>query len=216
VLEGIPILVPPTGKRAVASLAEVLGPDLLCAHCVDVLADEFELLAERGVPIAHCPRSNALLGCGVAPIGAMRAAGSVIGLGTDSPASTPSFDVFEEMRAALYAARALERRPEALSATEVLHLATSDAARALRIDDQVGTLTPGKRADLTVVSLAGSLYHPVEDLAAAVVFGGSPERVLETIVDGETRYRKENEEQQWQEVRSTASAARRKMLALRP
>jgi 5-methylthioadenosine/S-adenosylhomocysteine deaminase len=175
------------------------------------LADEIELLAERGVPIAHCPRSNALLGCGVAPIGAMRAAGSVIGLGTDSPASTPSFDVFEEMRAALYAARALERRPEALSATEVLHLATSDAARALRIDDQVGTLTPGKRADLTVVSLAGSLYHPVEDLAAAVVFGGSPERVLETIVDGQARYTSE-ESIKWQEVRSTASAARRRML----
>ena len=216
VLEGIPILVPPTGKRAVASLEEVLGPDLLCAHCVDVSAEEIELLAERGVRIAHCPRSNALLGCGVAPIAAMQAAGSVVGLGTDSPASTPSFDVFEEMRAAVYAARALERRPEALSAADVLRLATSDAARALRIDDRVGTLTPGKRADLAVVSLAGSLYHPVEDPAAAVVFGGSPERVLETIVDGETRYRKENEEQQWREVRSTASAARRKMLALRP
>ena len=216
VLEGIPILVPPTGKRAVASLEEVLGPDLLCAHCVDVSAEEIELLAERGVRIAHCPRSNALLGCGVAPIAAMQAAGSVVGLGTDSPASTPSFDVFDEMRAAVYAARALERRPEALSAADVLRLATSDAARALRIDDRVGTLTPGKRADLAVVSLAGSLYHPVEDPAAAVVFGGSPERVLETIVDGETRYRKENEEQQWREVRSTASAARRKMLALRP
>ena len=216
VLEGIPILVPPTGKRAVASLEEVLGPDLLCAHCVDMTAGEIELLSERGVPIAHCPRSNALLGCGVAPLAAMRAAGSVIGLGTDSPASTPSFDVFEEMRAAVQAARALERRPDALSAADALRLATSGAARALRIDDRVGTLTPGKRADLAVVSLAGSLYHPVEDLAAAVVFGGSPERVLETIVDGETRYRKENEEQQWREVRSTASAARRKMLALRP
>ena len=216
VLEGIPILVPPTGKRAVASLEEVLGPDLLCAHCVDVSGDEIELLAERGVPIAHCPRSNALLGCGVAPVAALRAAGSVVGLGTDSPASTPSFDVFEEMRAAVYAARALERRPEALSAADALRLATSDAARALRIDDRVGTLTPGKRADLAVVSLAGSLYHPVEDPAAAVVFGGSPERVLETIVDGDTRYRKGNEEQQWREVRSTASAARRKMLALRP
>ena len=77
----------------------------------------------------------------------------------------------------------------------------------------MGTLTPGKRADLTVVSLAGSPYHPVEDPAAAVVFGGSPERVLETVVDGETRYLKE-EEEQWQEVRSTASAARRRMLAL--
>ncbi len=82
--------------------------------------------------------------------------------------------------------------------------------------DQVGTLTPGKRADLAVVSLAGSPYHPVEDPAAAVVFGGSPERVLETVVDGETRYRKEEEEYQWQEVRSTASAARRRMLAPLP
>ena len=67
-----------------------------------------------GVPVAHCPRSNALLGCGIAPLTALRAAGVVVGLGTDSPASTPSFDVFEEMRAAIYAARARERRAEAL------------------------------------------------------------------------------------------------------
>jgi cytosine/adenosine deaminase-related metal-dependent hydrolase len=214
-LQGIPILVPPTGKRAVATLEPVLGPDLLCAHCVEVDAGEIALLAERGVPVAHCPRSNALLGCGVAPVAALRSAGVVVGLGTDSPASAPSFDIFEELRAAVYAARALERRPEALLAAEALGLATSEAARALRIDDRVGTLTPGKRADLAVVSLAGSPYHPVEDPAAAVVFGGSPERVLETIVDGETRYLRE-EEEQWQEVRSTASAARRKMLARHP
>ena len=213
VLQGIPILVRPTGKRAVATLEPVLGPNLLCAHCVEVDDDEIALLAERGVPVAHCPRSNALLGCGVAPLTRMREAGIVVGLGTDSPASAPSFDAFEELRAAVYAARALERRPEALLAADALRLATIDAARALRVDDRVGTLTPGKRADLTVVSLAGSPYHPVEDPAAAVVFGGSPERVLETVVDGETRYLKE-EEDQWQEVRSTASAARRRMLAL--
>ena len=213
VLEGIPILVSPTGKRAVATLEPVLGPNLLCAHCVEVDDEEIALLAERGVPVAHCPRSNALLGCGVAPLTRMREAGIVVGLGTDSPASAPSFDAFEELRAAVYAARALERRPEALLAADALRLATIDAARALRVDDRVGTLAPGKRADLTVVSLAGSPYHPVEDPAAAVVFGGSPERVLETVVDGETRYLKE-EEEQWQEVRSTASAARRRMLAL--
>jgi cytosine/adenosine deaminase-related metal-dependent hydrolase len=211
-LEGIPILVRPTGRRAVGTLEPVLGPELLCAHCVELDDAEIALLAERGVSIAHCPRSNALLGCGVAPVAAMRAAGIVVGLGTDSPASAPSFDMFEEMRAAVYAARAAAKRPEALLAGDVLRLATYDAARALRIDDRVGTLTPGKRADLTVVSLAGSPYHPVEDPAAAVVFGGSPERVLETIVDGVTRYRSE-EEEQWQEVRSTASAARRRMLA---
>jgi cytosine/adenosine deaminase-related metal-dependent hydrolase len=209
-----PALQPPTGKRAVATLEPVLGPELLCAHCVEVNAEEIALLAERGVPVAHCPRSNALLGCGIAPLSDLRAAGIVVGLGTDSPASAPSFDVFEEMRAAVYAARGRERRADALLAREALSLATLDAARSLRMDAEVGTLTPGKRADLAVVSLAGSPYHPVEDPAAAVVFGGSPERVLETIVDGQTRYTSE-ESNKWREVRSTANAARRQMLAPR-
>jgi cytosine/adenosine deaminase-related metal-dependent hydrolase len=208
-----PILVPPSGKRAIATLEEVLGPDLLCAHCVEVDAGEIALLAERDVPVAHCPRSNALLGCGVAPLTALRAAGVRVGLGTDSPASAPSFDAFEEMRAAVYAARAREKRPEALLAAGALRLATLDAARALRLDDQVGTLTPGKRADLAIVSLQGSPYHPVEDPTAAVVFGGSPDRVLETIVDGQTRYTNTEREEQWREVRNTASAARHRMLA---
>ena len=143
------------------------------------------------MPVAHCPRSNALLGCGIAPLAELRAAGVTVGLGTDSPASVPSFDMFEELRTAIVVARARERRTDALLAEDALRLATLDAARALRLDAQVGTLEPGKRADLVVVSLAGSPYHPVEDPAAAVVFGGSPERVLETIVDGRTRYRSE-------------------------
>ena len=209
------LLVPPTGKRAVATLEPVLGPDLLCAHCVELDAGEIALLAERHVPVAHCPRSNALLGCGIAPVAELRAAGVQVGLGTDSPASTPSFDMFEEMRSAIYLARARAKRPDALLAAEVLELATLGAARALRMEDQVGTLTPGKRADLTVVSLAGSPYHPVEDPAAAVVFGGSPDRVLETVVDGHTRYASEDTKE-WREVRSTASAARQRMLAPRP
>jgi cytosine/adenosine deaminase-related metal-dependent hydrolase len=207
-------LQPPSGRRAVATLEPVLGPDLLCAHCVEVDEAEVALLAERDVPVAHCPRSNALLGCGIAPLADLRAAGVRVGLGTDSPASAPSFDLFEELRTAIVLARARQQRPEALLAADALALATRDAARALRIDHQVGTLTPGKRADLTVVSLAGSPYHPVEDPAAAVVFGGSPERVIETIIDGQTRYRSEDETQ-WREVRSTASAARRRMLAPR-
>ncbi len=206
-----PILQPPTGLRAVGTLEPVLGPDLLCAHCVEVDQAEIDLLAERHTPVAHCPRSNALLGCGIAPLTDLRAAGVVVGLGTDSPASAPSFDIFEEMRAAIYAARGRERRADALLAEDALRLATLEAARAVGLDAQVGTLTPGKRADLAVVSLAESPYHPVEDPAAAVVFGGSPERVLETIVDGQARYTSE-ESIKWQEVRSTASAARRRML----
>ena len=78
-----------------------------------------------------------MLGCGIAPLAELRAAGVTVGLGTDSPGSTPSFDIFEEMRAAIYAARARERRPEALLAADALRLATVEAARTLRMDGQV-------------------------------------------------------------------------------
>jgi len=108
-------------------------------------------------------------------------------------------------------ARARERRPDALGAAEALRMATLDGASALGLAGEVGSLAPGKRADVTVLSLAGSPYDPVEDPAVGVVFGGSPAGVLETIVDGETRYRQGDSA--WQEVRSTASAARRRMLA---
>jgi 5-methylthioadenosine/S-adenosylhomocysteine deaminase len=205
------VLVAPTGKRSVGTLEEVLCPELLCAHCVQVEPGEIELLAAHGVPVAHCPRSNAMLGCGIAPLADLRAAGLRVGLGTDSPASTPSLDPWEELRAAVYMSRARERRPDALSAGEALRLATIGAAQALGLDAEIGSLLPGKRADVTVLSLAGSPYDPVEDPAVGVVFGGSPTGVLETIVDGVSRYRQG--ESAWQEVRSTASAARRRMLA---
>ena len=205
------VLVAPTGKRAVATLADVLCPELLCAHCVEVTPSEIGLLADHGVPVAHCPRSNAMLGCGIAPLAELRGAGLRVGLGTDSPASTPSIDPWEELRTAVYAARARELRPDALGAADALRLATIDAARALALEGEIGSLAPGKRADLTVLSLAGSPYDPVEDPAVGVVFGGSPAGVLETIVDGGTRYRQGDSA--WQEVRSIASAARRRMLA---
>lgn len=205
------VLVAPTGKRAVATLADILCPELLCAHCVEVSPDEIAVLAEHDVPVAHCPRSNAMLGCGIAPLAELRAAGLRVGLGTDSPASTPSIDPWEEARTAVYASRARERRPDVLGAAETLGLLTLDAARALALEDEIGSLAPGKRADLTVLSLAGSPYDPVEDPAVGVVFGGSPAGVLETIVNGETRYRQGDDA--WPEVRSIASAARRRMLA---
>ena len=139
------VLVAPTGQRAVATLADVLGPELLCAHCVHVDGrTRSQLLAAHDVPVAHCPRSNALLGCGIAPLAELRAAGVRVGLGTDSPASTPSFDAWEELRTAVYMSRARERRPDALDADDALRLATLDAARALGLDDEIGSLTPGQ------------------------------------------------------------------------
>jgi cytosine/adenosine deaminase-related metal-dependent hydrolase len=206
-------LPPPPGETAIRHLArhDLLGPHLTAAHCVTVDEEEVALLAANDVAVAHCPRSNAVLGCGIAPLRALLDAGLRVGLGTDSPASTPSFDMFDELRTAVYAARAREARPDALSAAEALELATLGSARARGLDAEIGSLTPGTRADLTVISLDGSPYLPWEDAAAAVVFGGSPERVLLTMTDGEPRYRKGGTT--WQGLRSNAASARRRMLA---
>ncbi len=177
-------------------------------------ADEIALLAEHDVAVAHCPRSNAILGCGIAPLRELLDAGIRVGLGTDSPASTPSFDFFEEMRTAVYTARARAGSPEALSANDVLALATLGSASTLGLDEEIGSLVPGKRADLTVVSLAGSPYLPWEDPAVAVVFGGSPDRVLLTVVNGEPRYERGGFD--WLELRRSAAAARACMLSAEP
>jgi 5-methylthioadenosine/S-adenosylhomocysteine deaminase len=210
------LLVPPAGETGPRMLARrgLLGPNVVLAHCVEVEDEEIGLLAASATGVVHCPRSNGYLGCGVAPVAALRAAGVRLGLGTDSPASAPSFDMFDELRTAIVVARARERRADALTPSEALGLATLGSARALGLEAEVGSLAVGKRADLTVVSLEGSPYHPWEDPAAAVVLGGSPDRVITTLVDGEARY--ERGGFQWHELRQNAASARSRMLAAPP
>ena len=175
-----------TGIRALAE-AGCSGPHVLAAHCVQADDEEIELLAEHDVAVAHCPRSNALLGCGVAPLAALREAGIRVCIATDSPASTPSFDMFDEMRAAIVA-RAGARAP-ARRAHRRRRARARDARRALArsgLEAEIGSLVPGKQADLTILSLAGTPFVPWEDPVTAAVLGGSPERVLATLVSGET------------------------------
>jgi 5-methylthioadenosine/S-adenosylhomocysteine deaminase len=204
----------PLVRTSLAELAQrgLLSEGLTAAHCVWVDDDEVALLAEHGVAAVHCPRSNAVLGCGIAPLRGLLDAGITVGIGTDSPASAPSFDMFEELRAALFLARARERRPEALTAAEALELATLGSARALGLESEVGSLEPGKRADLVVLSLEGSPFLPWEDPAAAVVLGGSPGRVTATLVDGEIRY--ERGAFDWHELRQNGVEARDRLLGL--
>jgi cytosine/adenosine deaminase-related metal-dependent hydrolase len=203
----------PYGTTAIRKLAEVgvLHEGVTAAHCVQADDEEIGLLAKHDVAVAHCPRSNAILGCGIAPLRGLIAAGVRVGIGTDSPASTPSIDMFEELRTAVYAARARERRGDALLSPEALELATLGSARALGLEHELGSLTPGKRADLAVVSLSGSPYLPWEDPAAGVVFGGAPHRVLLSVVEGEVRH--ENGVTEWQELIDAAASVRERMLA---
>jgi 5-methylthioadenosine/S-adenosylhomocysteine deaminase len=206
------LLVPPPGSTGIRLLAGagLLRPGVMAAHCVDVEEEEIQLLAQGGVGVAHCPRSNGYLGCGVAPLEELLAAGIPVGIATDSPASTPSFDLFEELRTAIVAARARAGRPDALSAARALELATIGAARVLGMDDEVGSLVPGKQADLAVVALEDSPFAPVEDPVVSLVLGGSPERVAATLVAGEDRYRRGTTA--WPDSRRAARRARSRML----
>lgn len=205
-------LLPPPGETGVRLLdaAGLLSPALSAAHCVHVDGEEIALLAHHGVGVAHCPRSNGYLGCGTAPVAELRAAGVHVGIATDSPASTPSLDLFDEVRTAIVSSRARARRPDALGAAAALELATLGGARVLGLENEVGSLVPGKRADLAVVSLAGAPVSPVEDPVVAVVHAGSPERVVATLVAGEVRYRRGVTE--WPDSRSRARSARARML----
>ncbi|MFN8222815.1 MAG: amidohydrolase family protein [Gaiellales bacterium] len=206
------LLVPPPGETGIRLLAGhgLLSPALSAAHCVHADAEEIALLSAHGVGVAHCPRSNGWLGCGVAPVAELIAAGIDLGIATDSPASTPSLDLFDEIRTAIVAARARSRAPGALTAARALEAATIGGARVLGLDETVGSLQSGKQADLTIVDVAGSPVDPLEDPVAAVVLGGSPDRVAATLVAGEPRYRRGVTT--WPDSRRQARRARGKML----
>jgi cytosine/adenosine deaminase-related metal-dependent hydrolase len=208
------MLVPPPGTTGIRALAEagLLDSNVLAAHCVKADEEEIALLAEHDVAVAHCPRSNAILGCGVAPLHELREAGIRVCIATDSPASTPSFDIFDEMRAAIFGARAREGRPDALTAADALELATLGGARALGLEDSLGSLMPGKQADLTVLSLGDTAFIPWEDPVTSTVLGGSPQGVVATLVSGQPRYEKGGKT--WLELIAGARSARGRLLRL--
>ena len=112
-----------------------------------------------------------------------------VGLGTDSPASALTLDIFEELRAAILLARARERDPEALGAAAALRLATADGAAALGRSGELGVLRDGAAADVVAVRLFDTPFWPADDPTSALVYGGTPQRVLMTMVAGAVRYR---------------------------
>ena len=203
-----------TGRHPVDLLdaAGLLGPGLVLVHAVQLDAEQARRVGAAGAPVVHCPRSNALLGCGIAPVRALADAGAVLAIGTDSPASAGDFDLWAELRAAVQLARAREGRADALTAAEALRMATLGGARALGLEGAVGALAPGLRADLVAVDLADAAFDPVEDPAVAVLMAGSPERVLLTIVDGVLRYRRSADAQRLAAAIAAAEPARRRMI----
>ncbi|GLZ77555.1 8-oxoguanine deaminase [Actinorhabdospora filicis] len=160
-----------------------LGEDVWLAHGVHLGDDVIKLLAASGTSIAHCPSSNGRLGAGIAPVRALLDAGAGVGLGVDGAASQESGLMVEELRQALYLAR-LQNGPDALNTREALYLGTMGGAQCLGRQDEIGSLEPGKLADIALWRLDGLGHAGIDDPVAALVIG-PPAPVELLLVQGE-------------------------------
>ena len=167
----------------------VLAARPLLIHCVLLDYDDVVRLVDHGCAVAHCPVANAKLGHGVAPLPELREAGVRVGLGTDSVGSNNRLDLLEEARLASLLHRGRLASHDYLGPAELLRLVTLDGARALGMEDRVGSLEPGKDADLCAVSLAAPHVRPVHDPVAALFHAARGSDVILTAVAGRVLYR---------------------------
>ncbi|MDE2440933.1 MAG: TRZ/ATZ family hydrolase [Betaproteobacteria bacterium] len=174
------------GQRPLQRLQKLglLGPSLIGVHAVHLNDDDLNLLAETGSNIAHCPTSNLKLASGFAPVAKMRQMNINVGFGTDGAASNNRLDMFAEMRLASLLAKGVSGSAQALPAHEVLRMATLDAARALGLAEQIGSITPGKQADLCAVSLSSLETRPCYDPVSHLINVAGREQVTHVWVAG--------------------------------
>ncbi|HEX5618810.1 MAG TPA: 8-oxoguanine deaminase [Solirubrobacteraceae bacterium] len=174
------------GVRPVEYLEQLgwLGDDVWLAHCVHLDEREVRRFGETATGVAHCPSSNARLGAGIAPVAALTAAGAPVGLGVDGAASNEAGELAGELRQALLVAR-LNGGPQALTAREALALGTIHGARCLGREAEIGSLEPGKLADIALWPLTDLDHGGIEDPVAALVLGPRP-RVKHLLIGGKT------------------------------
>jgi 5-methylthioadenosine/S-adenosylhomocysteine deaminase len=174
------------GVRPLARLERlgVLGPNFIAVHAVHLEPAEIALLARLGCSVAHCPSSNLKLASGIAPVGSMLSSGINIGVGTDGAASNNRLDVFCEMRLGALLAKAASENAEALPAHTALRMATLNAAQALGLEQKIGSIEPGKAADLCAVNLESIELSPCYDPASHLIYAAGREHVSDVWVAG--------------------------------
>jgi 5-methylthioadenosine/S-adenosylhomocysteine deaminase len=179
------------GARPLAHLLKLglLGPGFSAVHMTQVENEDIELLARHQASVIHCPESNLKLANGFCPIKRLQDAGVNIALGTDSAASNNDLDLIGEMRSAALLAKGVANDPTALSAPAALHAATLGGARALGQDAHIGSLTPGKWADLAAVNFEATRLHPIHDPLSQLVYACTSDNVSDVWVAGKRRVR---------------------------
>jgi 5-methylthioadenosine/S-adenosylhomocysteine deaminase len=174
------------GMRPIERLEQLglLGPRLVAVHMTHLLDGEIETLAERGVNVVHCPESNLKLASGSCPVGRLLSCGVNVALGTDSASSNNDLDMIGEMRTASLLAKGVSESPVTMNAYETLRAATLNGAKALGLDHLIGSVEPGKQADLVAIDLwapaTQPTYHPVSQL----VYSASRDQVSDVWIAG--------------------------------
>jgi 5-methylthioadenosine/S-adenosylhomocysteine deaminase len=174
------------GARPIERLRRLglLGPGLIAVHAVHLSDEEIALLAKHRVSVVHCPSSNLKLASGFAPAARLRAAGINLALGSDGAASNNRLDLFEEMRLCALLAKAVARDAQAMPAHEALRAATLGGAAALGLEARIGSIAPGKEADLAAVRLAGPELEPCYDPVSHLVYAAGRQHVSHVWVGG--------------------------------
>ena len=174
------------GKNIVPFMDEIgfLSPKVLAIHCVVTDDTDIELYAKNDVKISYNPVSNMYLGSGIPPIIKMDKAGLAIGIGVDGAGSNNSQDMIESMKVAALLQKVAHGDASVVDAQKVLDWATRDAARTVWMEDEIGSLEVGKRADLFVMAVNTSKIAPVHDPVASLVYSSGEENVVMTIADG--------------------------------
>jgi len=185
------LLIQPYGVSPIKYLQQwgVFDENFLAVHCVHAGIDDIRILKSKGAAVAHCPKSNAKTGCGIAPLPDFLRQGVRVGFGTDSPASSNIMDMFDEMRTALFLHRGVERDVSVLDAETCVRIATLGGAEALGLADRVGSLETGKAADFIAVDVSDSHFVPIGDPYSALVYGANQEDILLTCIAGRVMYR---------------------------
>lgn len=175
------------GKTDVELLHElnILSPMYHAVHAVNVTPLEISMIASSRAHVVHNPESNLIIGSGIAPIVEYLKSGVNVALGTDGAASNNNNDIIEAMRFAVLSQRGFRRDPTAITAWDALEMATINGARALGLEDSIGSLEPGKKADVVIVKLNGPHIHPVNDPLGALVYSANASDVETVILNGE-------------------------------
>jgi 5-methylthioadenosine/S-adenosylhomocysteine deaminase len=162
----------------------LLTPRTLVIHGVFLSEGDIAILHKHGCSVAHNPQSNMKLASGIAPVAQLAAAGVNVSIGTDGPASNNDLDMWEELRAASLLAKVASADPCALSAWEVLHMATAGGAKALGLEGVTGELREGLKADIILVDVEKPHYYPRANMVANLAYCGKAADVETVIVDG--------------------------------